>query len=111
MNTITQPRPSRGLYAGERTIDGAVVTFNGAPLDPSRKAIESPYEWGYEGDSPTQLAHALLLHHTGDLSLAGNLAPQVMRQLIAHLANEWEIGTDELDTLVQRLQPSGATPG
>ena len=67
------PTPgARGVYAGERTIDGVAVSFDGEPLVrllgwPPEAELD--FEWGYEGESPTRLAHALLLHHGRDDAL------------------------------------------
>ena len=50
-------------YQGRRTIDGIMVTVDGEPLD-TRYDLEQftdlGFEWSYEGDSPRQLALALI---------------------------------------------------
>lgn len=109
MSTNAPYGQPHGIYAGERTIDGVVVTFDGVALSelvlPEHR-LEGSFEWGYEGDSPTYLAYALLLHHTGDPAAADAMAPGLMKRLVARLADEWEIGHEELDELVQTLQVS-----
>ena len=50
------------VYEGGRSLDGAVVTVDGAPLDPRfdiRRFSRMGFEWTYEGDGPRQLALAL----------------------------------------------------
>ena len=50
-------------YQGRRTIDGIIVTVDGEPLD-TRYDLEQftdlGFEWSYEGDSPRQLALAVI---------------------------------------------------
>jgi hypothetical protein len=43
------------VYEGGRSLDGAVVTVDGAPLDPRfdiRRFSRTGFEWTYEGDGP-----------------------------------------------------------
>ena len=57
------------VYAGDRTIDGIVVTVNGVPLDDhfnSKRYSDGGFEWSYEGAAPSQLAYAILCDHLGD---------------------------------------------
>ncbi len=57
------------VYEGGRSLEGAVVTVDGRPLDPRFDLkLFSPmgFEWTYEGDGPRQLAQALLADHLGD---------------------------------------------
>ena len=61
------------VYEGGRSLDGAVVTVDGAPLDPRfdiRRFSPAGFEWTYIGDGPRQLALALLADHLGDESRA-----------------------------------------
>ena len=106
------PTPgARGVYAGERTIDGVAVSFDGEPLVrllgwPPEAELD--FEWGYEGESPTRLAHALLLHHGRDDALARRLEEPLMARLVARLSNEWEVEATELERLVGELQAASA---
>jgi hypothetical protein len=56
-------------FEGKRTIDGLVVTVDGDRLDEHYDVQQFTtwgFEWTYEGDSPKQLALALLLEHLRD---------------------------------------------
>ncbi len=56
-------------YEGKRTIDGLVVTVDGKRLDEHyevKRFTKFGFEWTYEGDSPQQLALAILYDHLGD---------------------------------------------
>ena len=56
-------------YEGKRTIDGLVVTVDGRPLDEHyevKQFTKYGFEWTYEGESPQQLALAILYDHLGD---------------------------------------------
>jgi len=64
------------------------------------------FEWGYEGDSPARLAHALLLHRTGDPAVADAFSIRLMVQFVAKLDNEWEVREDQLDRLIEEIQQS-----
>ena len=51
------------MYEGKRTIDGLVVTADGKKLDEHyevKRFTRFGFEWSYEGDSPQQLALAIL---------------------------------------------------
>ena len=51
------------IYEGKRTIDGLVVTVDGARLDEHyavHRFTKYGFEWTYEGESPQQLAMAIL---------------------------------------------------
>ncbi len=57
------------IYAGERTLSGALVTVDGAPLPPRldlHSFNRTGFEWTYAGPGPQQLALALLADHLGD---------------------------------------------
>ena len=58
------------IYRGERTIDGVVVTADGAPLAERadlKRFTDRGFEWTYEGAAPAQLALALLADHTATI--------------------------------------------
>ena len=45
------------IYEGGRSLDGAVVTVDGVPLDPRfdiHQFSRMGFEWTYEGDGPRQ---------------------------------------------------------
>ncbi len=92
------------IYQGGRSLDGAVVTVDGALLDP-RYDIErfSPmgFEWTYEGDGPRQLALALLADHLGDPQRALALTETFMRKVVAELDNAWALSSEEIDTALR----------
>jgi hypothetical protein len=97
-------------FRGDRTIDGIVVTVDGRPLDPRfdlASFTKNAYEWGYEGDEPTQLAFAILHEHLGDPARAKALAGSFMRAVVANFGNEWELNGADLDQCVAAL--SGST--
>ena len=82
------------IYEGGRSLDGAVVTVDGAPLDPRfdiRRFSRMGFEWTYEGDGPRQLALALLADHLGDPQRALALTEYFMRSVVAELDNAWRL--------------------
>ena len=95
------------VYAGDRTIDGIVVTVNGAPLPDRAEAkcySRNGFEWSYEGPEPSQLAYAMLVDHLGDTVQAERLQPQFMRNVVANFQNEWEMTTADIDRVLQGLR-------
>jgi len=91
-------------FRGDRTIDGIVATVDGRRLDPrfdQASFTKNSYEWGYEGDEPTQLAFAILFEHLGDAAKAKALAPAFMREIVANFGNEWELSSAEIDEVLQ----------
>jgi hypothetical protein len=82
------------IYEGRRTIDGLVVTVDGAPLpahDEVKQFTRYGFEWTYEGDSPRQLALAILFDHLGDAERAIALSEPFMKSVIANLDNDWRL--------------------
>ena len=56
-------------YEGKRTIDGIVVTVDGGRLPEHyevKQFTKYGFEWTYEGESPQQLALAILCDYLGD---------------------------------------------
>ena len=92
-------------YAGRRTIDGLVVTVDGTPL-PEHYEVERftkyGFEWTYEGESPQQLALAILYDHTGDKLRAINLSDLFMRTVVANLDNDWRLTGADVDDFIVR---------
>lgn len=95
------------VYRGDRTIDGIEVTVDGAPLNERydiKQFTDLGFEWTYVGNSPQQLALALLAHHLGDDQKALDLSEQFMRQIIAELDNQWELTTQEINEFLATIQ-------
>ena len=93
-------------YHGDRTIDGIVVTVDGAPLDEhtdTRSYTRNGFEWSYEGPEPAQLAYAILVDHLGDSARAEQLQAGFMRSIVANFQNEWEMTSADIDRALQRL--------
>ena len=89
------------LYEGGRSLAGAQVTVDGAPLDPCfgvKTFSPMGFEWTYEGDGPRQLALALLCDHLGDpaRALALTLTERFMRDVVATLDNAWELTSEDI---------------
>lgn len=94
------------LYEGGRSLDGAVVTVDGKPLDPRydlRRFSPAGFEWTYEGDGPRQLALALLADHLGDPQRALALTEPFMRSVVAELDNAWSLTGEEIDRALRDL--------
>jgi hypothetical protein len=94
------------IYAGGRSLDGAVVTVDGAVLDPHhdiKRFSRMGFEWTYEGDGPRQLALALLADHLGDPQRALELCEGFMRDVVAELDNAWELTSAEIDAALETL--------
>ena len=87
-------------YEGKRTIDGIVVTVDGAPLDERfdiRIFDEKGFEWSYEGSAPRQLALAILADHLDDPDLACSKVESFMKSVIANLDNDWTLTSTDID--------------
>src|SRR5712691_7115111 len=94
------------LYRGGRSLDGAVVTVDGEPLDPRydlKQLSGAGFEWTYEGAGPAQLALALLADHLGDDARALALYDRFMRVFVAELDNSWELSSADLDAALAEL--------
>jgi hypothetical protein len=88
------------LYEGGRSLTGAVVTVDGAPLNPRydlKRFSPAVFEWTYIGDGPRQLALALLADHLGDPARALALTEAFMRDGVAVLDNAWQLTSEEID--------------
>jgi hypothetical protein len=92
-------------YEGRRTIDGLVVTVDGKPL-PEHYEVERftkyGFEWTYEGESPQQLALAILYDHLGDSLRAINLSDLFMRVVVANLDNDWVLTSTDVDDFITK---------
>jgi Family of unknown function (DUF6166) len=93
------------VYEGGRSLDGAVVTVDGMPLDPRfdiHRFSRMGFEWTYEGDGPRQLALALLCDHFGDPQRALALTEGFMRDVVAELDNAWRLTSAEIDAALMK---------
>jgi hypothetical protein len=94
-------------FEGRRTIDGLVVTMDGKRLDEHydvKRFTSWGFEWTYEGDSPQQLALAVLVEHLGDNERAVRLADPFMRKVIANLDNDWVLTGAEIDAAIGEIE-------
>jgi hypothetical protein len=90
-------------YEGRRTIDGLVVTRDGKRLDEHydvKRFTKHGFEWTYEGDSPQQLALAILFDHLGETERAIRLSAPFMRKVVANFDNEWTLASDEIAAFI-----------
>lgn len=98
------------MFEGKRTIDGLVVTVDGRPLDERydvKRFTSWGFEWTYEGDSPQQLALAILVEHLGDKERAIRLSEPFMRRVVANLDNDWRLTSGEIDKAVAEIESRG----
>jgi len=94
-------------FEGKRTIDGLLVTVDGRRLDEhyAVKCFTSwGFEWTYEGDSPQQLALAILVEHLGDKARALDLCEPFMRKVVANLDNDWVLSAGEIDQAIRDIE-------
>ena len=88
------------VYEGRRTIDGLVVTVDGKRLDEHyevKRFTKFGFEWTYEGESPQQLALAILFDYLGDKERAIRLSEPFVQEIVANLDNDWTISGDEIE--------------
>lgn len=91
-------------YEGKRTIDGLVVTVDGRQLSEHyevKRFTKFGFEWTYEGDSPQQLALAILVDYLGDNDQAIRLSELFMKKVVANLDNDWQLSGAEVDAVVR----------
>jgi Family of unknown function (DUF6166) len=101
------------VYEGRRTIDGLVVTVGGERLDERydvKRFTRYGFEWAYEGDSPRQLALAILMDHLGDPVRAARLSDAFMKRVVANFDNDWRLTAGEIDGAIRILTAVGAAP-
>ena len=95
------------IYEGGRSLEGAVATVDGKPLDPRfdlKRFSPAGFEWTYEGDGPRQLALAILADHLGDGAKARALTERFMRAVVAELDNAWRLTGDEVEAALQGIK-------
>jgi hypothetical protein len=91
-------------YEGRRTIDGLVITVDGKRLDEHydvKRFTKYGFEWTYEGESPQQLALAILYDFLGDRDRAVVLSEPFMKQVVANLDNDWVLTGADIDTFLR----------
>ena len=94
-------------YEGQRTIDGLKVTVDGRKLDEHyevKRFTKYGFEWTYEGESPQQLALAILVEHLGDPQRALRLSEPFMKKIVANLDNDWMLSGTEVDAAVKSIE-------
>jgi Family of unknown function (DUF6166) len=94
-------------FTGKRTIDGLVVTKDGAPVSEHYEVARFTnwgFEWTYEGESPRQLALALLVEHLGDRQRALRLCEPFMRKVVANLDNDWVLSSADIAQAVADIE-------
>jgi hypothetical protein len=94
------------VYAGDRTIDGIVVTADGEPLDERtelHRFSENGFEWTYEGPESRQLALAILADHLGDDARALALCEAFMSEVVAYFDNTWEMTSADVDAAIAAI--------
>ena len=93
------------IYEGKRTIDGIVVTVDGRPLPEHyevKRFTKYGFEWTYDGDSPQQLALAILFDHSGDKNRAIALSAPYTKDVIANLDNDWMLTGEDVDAYLRQ---------
>src|SRR6266487_579665 len=93
------------VYEGRRTIDGLVVTVDGARLGEHyevKRLTRYGFEWTYEGESPQQLALAILYDYLGDKDRAIALSQPFMQAVVANLDNDWVLTDAEIDGFLRQ---------
>lgn len=94
-------------YAGDRTIDGIIVTVDDEPLDERldiRRYSENGFEWTYDGAESRQLALAILADHLDDADRALSLVEPFTREVVANFDNTWEMSSDDVAAAVEALE-------
>lgn len=97
-------------YEGKRAFDGLIVTVDGAKLSEHTEVKQFTtwgFEWTYEGESPQQLALAILYDHLGDKTRAIGLSERFMKHVIADLDNDWTLTSDEVEAAVREIETTG----
>jgi hypothetical protein len=92
-------------YEGSRTIDGLVVKVDRTPLSEHyevKQFTKYGFEWTYEGESPQQLALAILYDYLGDDARAIALSERFMQAVIANLDNDWVLTSADIDDFLTR---------
>lgn len=95
------------IYEGKRAFDGLLVTVNGQRL-PEHYEIKQftswGFEWTYEGESPQQLALAILYDFTGDKIRSIGLSEAFMKKVVANLDNDWRLTGEEVAQAIAEIE-------
>jgi hypothetical protein len=94
-------------YQGKRTIDGLVVTVDGKRLDEYyevKRFTKYGFEWTYEGESPQQLALAILVDYLADNDRALRLSQPFMKSVVANFDQDWVLKSDEIDGAIKDIE-------
>ncbi len=94
-------------YEGKRTIDGLTVTVDGRRLDERydvKRFTRFGFEWTYEGDSPRQLALAILMDHLNDPARALALVEPFMKNIVAEFDQDWRMTTKDVDIAIRGVE-------
>jgi hypothetical protein len=60
------------------------------------------FEWTYEGESPRQLALAILFDYTADKARAIALSESFMKDVVANFDNDWTLAGDDIDAYLRK---------
>ncbi len=94
-------------YEGKRGFDGLIVTVDGQKL-PEHYEVQQfttwGFEWTYEGESPQQLALAILYDHLGDRTRAIGLAGRFMKKVVADFDNDWTLTSADIDRAIALIE-------
>ncbi len=94
-------------YEGKRLFDGLVVTVDGKLLPEHYEVAQFTtwgFEWTYEGESPQQLALAILYDHLGDKTRAIGLSERFMKKIVADLDNDWTLSSADIDKAITEIE-------
>jgi hypothetical protein len=94
-------------YSGAREFDGLVVQVDGRPLSEHydvKRFTTWGFEWTYEGESPQQLALAILYDHLHDGPRAIALSEPFMRTVVADLDNDWTLTSDQVQRAIDGIE-------
>lgn len=69
-----------------------------------KKFTNYGFEWSYEGESPQQLALAILFDFVGDKDKAIRLSEPFMKLVIADLDNDWVLTGTQVDKALKELR-------
>src|SRR6516165_8153842 len=92
------------IYEGRRPIARLLVPAAGRRPDvhsETQRFTRFGFEWTYEGDSPQQLALAILFDRLGNKERAIQLSGPFMKTVIANLDNDWKLTSEEIDAFVR----------
>jgi len=96
------------VYEGKRTIDGLVVTVDGRPLEEHydvKRFTRFGFEWTYEGDSPRQLALAILMDYLADARRSIALSEPFMKRVVANFDQDWRLTSDDVAAALKDIDP------